>query len=356
VREALSFPDNAADVRVDAVALALAPGVGPRSYLERTKGFGSAAHAFGATIPAGSQARLRDEALRIIAEGEQRGARLLLIGDPDYPAPLLDLGDPPPFLFVLGDLTRITRPAVAIVGTRRATAYGERVTTALASALAAAGATVVSGMARGIDAAAHRAALACGGITVAVLGTGVDVAYPVAHRSLHRAIEQHGVVISEFPCGSCAQPASFPRRNRIIAALATLTLVIEAGEKSGALITADHATDLGRDIGAVPGQVDSPQSIGSNKLIRDGAHAVLSASDVLSLVGLADPSTRRDIAPALHGDERAIWTALADGATPIDVLTERAELTPRRALAAVTALELGDLIETLPTGELRRRR
>src|SRR3954454_10976043 len=121
VREALNSPD----VRVDAVALALAPGVGPRKYHERTKGFGSAAHAFGATIAASSQSRLRDEAVRVMADGARRGARLVLIGDPDYPAPLLDLGDPPPFLFVLGNLERITHPAVAIVGTRRATAYGE---------------------------------------------------------------------------------------------------------------------------------------------------------------------------------------------------------------------------------------
>jgi DNA processing protein len=352
VREALNFPD----VRVDALALALAPGVGARSYHQRAKGFGSAAHAFGATVPARSQSRLRDDALRVMADGERCGARLVLLEDSDYPASLRDLGDPPPFLFMLGDFSRITQPAVAIVGTRRATTYGERVTTALAGALAAAGATVVSGMARGIDAAAHRAALARNGVTVAVLGTGVDVAYPVGHRSLHRAIEQRGVVISEFPCGARAEPASFPRRNRIIAALAKLTLVIEAGEKSGALITADHATDLGRDVAAVPGQVDSPQSTGANALIRDGAHAVLSAADALSLVGLADPSTRRDIAPTLQGDERAIWMALADGATPMDVLIERAALTPRRALAAATALELGDLVETLPTGELRRRR
>jgi DNA processing protein len=352
VREARSSPD----FRVDALALALAPGVGPRGYDERTKAFGSPAHAFAATVPTGSRSRLRDDALRALADGERRGARFLMIGDQDYPPSLLELGDPPPFLFVLGDLSRITQPAVAIVGTRRATSYGERVTTALAGALAAAGATVVSGMARGIDAAAHRAALACSGTTVAVLGTGVDVTYPVAHRSLHLAIEQRGVVISEFPCGTRATPGSFPRRNRIIAALTKLTLVIEAGEKSGALITADHATDLGRDIAAVPGPVDSPQSTGSNRLIRDGVHAVLSASDVLSLVGLADPSARRDIAPSLQGDERAIWLALAGGATAIDVLTDRAELTPRRALAAVTALELRDLIETLPTGELRRRR
>ena len=352
MREARNYPD----FRVDALALALAPGVGPRGYGERANAFGSPAHAFAATVPAGSQSRLRDDALRAIADGERRGARFLMLGDSDYPASFLELGDPPPFLFILGDLSRITQPAVAIVGTRRATSYGERVTTALSGALASAGATIVCGMARGIDAAAHRAALACGGITVAVLGTGVDVAYPVAHRSLHRAIEERGVVISEFPCGTRAAPGSFPRRNRLIAALTRMTLVIEAGEKSGALITADHATDLGRDIAAVPGQVDSPQSMGSNKLIRDGVHAVLSASDALSLVGLADPSTRRDITPSLHGDERAIWIALADGAMAIDLLTECAELTPRRALAAVTALELGDLIDTLPTGELRRRR
>jgi DNA processing protein len=352
VREAPSYPD----LRVDALALALAPGLGPRSYRERAEGFGSAAHAFRATVPTRDRSRLRDQARRVSADGERCGARLVMFEDPDYPSPLRDLGDPPPFLFILGDLSRLTEPAVAIVGTRRATAYGERVTTALGGALAAAGATIVSGMARGIDAAAHRTALARSGVTVAVLGTGVDVVYPVGHRSLHRAIQQRGVVISEFPCGTRALPGSFPRRNRIIAALARLTLVVEAGAKSGALITADHAADLGRDIAAVPGQVDSPQSAGSNGLIRDGVHAVLTADDVLTLVGLAQASSRRDVAPTLTGDERVVWLALADGATPIDLLTERAELTPRRALAAVTALELGDLIETMPTGELRRRR
>jgi DNA processing protein len=351
VREAPSYPD----ARVDALALALAPGVGPRIYFDRTLGFGSAAHAFAATINPSSQVRLRAEAERVAADGERCGARLVLLEDPDYPRPLFDLGDPPPFLFVLGDLARFTTPAVAIVGTRRATPYGERVTTAVAGAVAAAGATVVSGMARGIDAAAHRAALARGGITVAVLGTGVDIAYPVGHRSLHQTIAQRGVVISEFPCGTRPLPGSFPRRNRIIAALAQLTIVVEAPDGSGALITSEHAADLGRDVGAVPGAIDSPQCTGSNALIRDGVHTILCASDALSLLKLNDPSTRRDAAPTLQGDEQAIWIALADGATAIDVLTDRAALTPRRALAAVTALELGNLIEMLPTGELRRR-
>ena len=351
MREASSFPD----ARVDALALALAPGVGARRYRERSQGFGSAAQAFGATVDPSDQARLRDEAARLAADAAQCGATLLLLGDEAYPASLLQLVDPPPYLCVLGDLSVLARPTVAIVGTRRATPYGERVTHALSGALAAAGVCVVSGMARGIDAAAHRAALARGGVTAAVLGTGVDIAYPVAHRSLHASIAQRGAVISEFPCGSRAGPASFPRRNRVIAALASLTIVVEAGERSGALITAEHALDIGRDVGAVPGPVESPQHVGSNGLLKHGAHAILGADDALSLLGLPDASARPNVAATLAGDERAVWIALEDGATPIDRLTERAALTPRRSLAAVTALELAGLVETLPTGEVHRR-
>jgi DNA processing protein len=290
-------------------------------------------------------------------DGEACGARLLLLDDADYPAVLLELFDPPPFLFVLGDLSLLARPAVAIVGTRRSTAYGERVTDTIATALATSGACVVSGMARGIDAAAHRAALRCKGATAAVLGTGVDVAYPAAHRSLHSMIVERGVVLSEFPCGSSALRASFPRRNRIIAALARATIVIEAGEGSGALITSEHATDLNRDVGVVPGPVDSPQCVGSNRLMQQGAHPILDPGDALLLMHLDDHMTRRaDASPALGGDERAVWVALAAGATPMELVAERSGLMPSRALAAVTGLELAGLIETLPSGELRRRR
>lgn len=352
MREASNFPD----ARVDALALALAPGVGVRGYHERSRVFGSAARAFRAAVNASDQPRLRDEAVRLAADATRCGATLLLFGDDAYPSPLLQLYDPPPYLCVLGDLSMLARPTVAIVGTRRATPYGERVTHALSGALAAAGVCVVSGMARGIDAAAHRAALGRGGYTAAVLGTGVDIAYPVAHRSLHASIARQGVVISEFPCGSRAGPASFPRRNRVIAALARLTIVVEAGERSGALITAEHALDLGRDVGAVPGPVESPQHVGSNGLLKHGAHAILGADDALSLLGLPDASARPNVGDTLAGDERAVWTALADGATPIDLLTERAALTPRRSLAAVTALEIAGLVETLPTGEVHRRR
>jgi len=352
VKEASRSPD----LRTDALALALAPGVGARRYRERAEGFGSAAHAFAATINPAEQSRLRDEALRLAEDGERCGARLVLLGDDVYPASLYDLVDPPPYLFVLGELATLSGPCIAIVGTRHSTPYGERVTMTLAGALAAAGVCVVSGMARGIDAAAHRAALARGGKTAAVLGTGVDVAYPVAHRSLHRTITDRGVVLAEFPCGNRAAPASFPRRNRIIAALAKLTIVVEAGEGSGALITADHALDLGRDVGVVPGPVESPQHVGSNKYLRAGAHPILTADDALSLIGLKDAAHHPDVSRTLSGDERAVWVALERGATAIDALTERAALTPRRSLAAVTALEIAGLIETLPTGEILRRR
>jgi len=292
-----------------------------------------------------------------VRDGAACNARLLLLEDADYPVALRDLIDPPPFLFAYGDLTMLARPAVAIVVTRRATPYGERVTDALAGALAAAGACVVSGMARGIDGVAHKAALARGGATAAVLGTGVDVAYPVGHRALHRAIANQGVVLSEFPCGAKPEAGWFPRRNRIIAALARLTIVVEAGERSGASITAGYATDLGRDVGAVPGPVDSPQSVRANQLIQDGAHAILTPRDALQLMKLDDPTARRAVVTSsLTGDERAVWLALEDGATALELVPERSTLPPNRALAAVTALELAGLIETLATGELRRRR
>lgn len=353
MREASSYPDT----RIDALALALVPGVGPQGYRQRAEQWGSAAHAFAATVHAAEQPRLRADARERAASATRCGARLLLLHDADYPAALLDLGDPPPFLFAIGNLAVLQRRVVAIVGTRRASPYGERVTTAIAGTVAAAGACVVSGMARGIDAAAHRAALARGGATVAVLGTGVDVPYPVGHRSLHRTIGERGLVLSEFPCGAPPAPASFPRRNRIIAALARLTIVVEAGQRSGAGVTAGLALNLGRDVAAVPGPIDAPQSAQTNELIRNGAHPILSANDALMLLGLTgDATCHPDVVPSLKGDERAVWLSLADGAMPVDVLTERLALPPNRALAAITGLELAGLIETLHTGEVKRRR
>ncbi|HEX6053358.1 MAG TPA: DNA-processing protein DprA [Gemmatimonadaceae bacterium] len=331
------------------------PDVGPRAYRERSAAFGSPARAFNATVGPRDRTTLRDEAERVANAGERYGARLLLIDEADYPAKLRHLFDPPPFLFVVGDLTLIDRPCVAIVGTRRATPYGERATAALTAELVDSGVCIVSGMARGIDSVAHRAALARKAATIAVLGTGIDIAYPASHRALHEAIGARGLLVSEFPCGARPGKYAFPRRNRVIAALAALTIVVEAGEKSGALITADHAIDLGREIGAVPGPIDSPQSIGTNRLIRDGAHAILQGDDALGLIGLRDKGVRPfPVAPVLHGDELVVWNALANGAAPVDWIVEHTALEPKRALSAITALELSGLVETSPVGELRR--
>ena len=277
----------------------------------------------------------------------------MLREDGEYPEPLLDLPDPPPHLLALGTLAAVVRPCVAVVGTRDPSSYAERVTRELCAALARAGASVISGMARGIDAAAHRAALETGGRTAAVLGTGIDVPYPAANSALHATIASRGLLLSEHGPGERATAGSFPRRNRIIAALAQVTIVVEAGARSGALITAGHALDLGRVVAAVPGPIDSPRSAGSNELLRDGAVVLASIADAVALVGLSPPAS----APRaeVQGDERMVWDALAPGPLDIDALTARCALPARRCLAAVSALELAGSIECALTGEIRRR-
>jgi DNA processing protein len=280
--------------------------------------------------------------------------RRLELGEEGYPPPLLDLRSPPRVLWAIGDPAVLKPPVVSIVGTRKATVYGERVTREIAGSLARAGACIVSGMARGIDGIAHIAALEAHGRTVAVLGTGVDIAYPAGHRPLHARIREQGLLLSEELPGAHAGPGSFPRRNRLIAALASVTIVVEAGVKSGAMSTVTHALELGRTVAAVPGPIDAPQSAGTNSLIRDGATVIADIADALQLVGLT-PSIGRPDAEVATAAERAIWTALADGALDVDTLAARSGLPARDCLAAVTTLELSGAIECALTGEIRRR-
>ncbi len=207
------------------------------------------------------------------------------------PAALCNVSHPPAGLWVLGDVDSLRGAPdrhVAIVGTREATPYGIRVATELATACARAGIVVVSGLARGIDAVAHRAALDAGGETVAVQGTGVDVPYPVSHRALHALLANQATVISEVELGTTAFRGCFPRRNRLIAALSKIVVVVEAGHKSGAINTAAHALELNGTVAAVPGRVDVPQSAGSNQLIFDGAQMIRSPADLLTLFGVPD--------------------------------------------------------------------
>lgn len=328
--------------------------MGAVTYRELTARFGSAERAFDEAEGQEGHREALIAADDLFARARACGARLLLAEDPEYPAMLADLNDPPPYLFALGALEMLAAPMVAVVGTRRATRYGERVARELSAALAREGVVVVSGLARGIDAAAHGAAMDVCGRTIAVLGTGVDVAYPAAHRALHARIAARGLVLSEELPGERASAASFPKRNRIIAALAKATIVVEAPVRSGALITATHALELGRTVAAVPGPIDSAESAGSNELLRDGAIVIAGVADALALVGLsvpvpAAPPEFRDAA------ERAVWDALAAGPADIDLLCARAALPARDCLAAVTALEMRGVIECELTGEIRRR-
>ena len=274
-------------------------------------------------------------------------------GSEEYPIELLELTSPPASLYAIGRISALTKPRVAIVGTRNSTGYGERTARSLTRTLVRAGVSVISGMARGIDATAHRTAIEEGGNTVAVLGTGIDVPYPVGHRQLHRSIGEHGLVLSENPRGATAHAGAFPKRNRIIAALAPVTIVVEAGFKSGALNTASQALELGRVVAAVPGPIDSVQSQGSNQLLRDGAVTIASVEDALALLGVSAPKDRP--VPNLPENERLVWDALETGCLEVDGLADKAGLNTPQCLAAVTSLEIMGLIDCLPGGEIRRR-
>jgi DNA processing protein len=273
----------------------------------------------------------------------------------EYPRELLDLQQPPSELYAMGSGEALASPRVAIVGTRDSTAYGERIARTLTRSLVRAGVTVISGMARGIDGAAHRTALEEGGNTVAVLGTGIDVPYPVGHRHLHRAIAERGLVVSENPPGMKAHKGAFPKRNRIIAALAPVTIVVEAGFRSGALNTASQALELGRVVAAVPGPIDSEQSRGSNQLLRDGAVLIAAPDDALALLGISPPKERGQATPLLPETEQKVWDAVVGRFVGIDSLPGITGQSMAECLAAVTSLEILGLVECSLAGEIRRR-
>lgn len=273
-------------------------------------------------------------------------------GASEYPSDLLDLPNPPERVYALGNPLALAGPRVSVVGTRNSTAYGERATRLLTAAFARAGVSVISGMARGIDGIAHRTALEHGGRTVAVLGTGIDVPYPAGHRHLHRTIAERGLVLSENPPGMTAYKGAFPRRNRIIAALAPVTIVIEGGRKSGALNTAGQALELGRVVAAVPGPIDSEQSVGSNELIRDGAVVIATVDDALALLGVNAPKEPREL--DLPDPQRRLWDFLADGPADVDRLSAKTGLSLGECLSSISSLEILGLVDCSLGGEIRR--
>lgn len=275
---------------------------------------------------------------------ESSGLRWLSRSDPRFPARLARIHDPPPGLFIrgTGDPSLLDRPAVAVVGARACSSYGGSVATSLARELTRAGIVVVSGLARGVDAAAHRGALEAG-VTVAVLGCGVDRDYPRAHAQLAARIADGGLILSEYAPGVEPAPWRFPARNRIVAGLAAATVVVEARERSGALITADLALDEGRDVLAVPGEITSALSHGTNALLRLGATPVTCAGDVLEVLGVSPPEPSANLTP-VEPRVAAVHAAVIDAPASVDQLVRRTGLGAGHVAAVLAELELLGLV------------
>ncbi len=281
-------------------------------------------------------------------------ARTLRPGDGHYPEALAQIAERPDVLRLRGSLG--DRRCVALVGSRHPDEYGEDLARELAAGVARAGLSIVSGGALGIDAIAHEAALEAGGHTIAVLGTGVDVVYPASHRALfERIVEAGGALVSELPDGTPGLPHHFPRRNRIVSGLSEAVVVVRAGERSGALITAAWARTQGVPVLAVPGDVRDPLSAGTTALLRGGAAVAASARDVLAALGLDGPRERQLALPALGGEESALLSALARRPRHADEVARAAKLAPGAALAGLLALEVRGLCEQRPGHYFLRR-
>ncbi len=281
-----------------------------------------------------------------MAQVEKNAIKILTWNDVDYPVHLKEIEQPPPVIYMRGDVTQEDGWAVAIVGTRAVTPYGRQVAEELATILAQNGVTVVSGLARGVDAIAHNSALRAGGRTLAVLGSGVDKIYPPEHRQLAEKIFLQGAVISDYAPGTPPESANFPPRNRIISGLSLAVVVVEAGDISGALITAEFAVNQGRDVFAVPGPVNAPQSKGTNRLIANGARILLQPADVLEALDLTRNVERREVRRAVPSDatEAALLNYLGTAPVHVDEIRAQLNLPVEKISAALTMMELKGMV------------
>jgi DNA processing protein len=277
---------------------------------------------------------------------ETQNVRVLTWEDEAYPTRLKEIDQPPPVLYLRGELLGEDSWAVAVVGTRRVTSYGRQITEEIASYLAQNGVTVVSGLARGVDAVAHQAALKAGGRTLAVLGSGVDRIYPPEHRALSEKIIQSGALLSDYALGTPPESSNFPPRNRIISGISRAVIVIEAGETSGALITAAFAAEQGREVFAVPGSILAPQSKGTNRLIQQGAHPLLNAQDVLDTLDLAHISEHRTVRKVLPADETEAKLLNVLGPEPlhVDEIRNQTDLPIDKVSATLALMELKGIV------------
>jgi DNA processing protein len=360
-----------------ALRLSLVDGVGPRTRQTLLDRFASAEAVFqaphgellevdgvGPKIAAAIVAAAHSQqAEQELARCRELGVDLLSRDDPAYPPALARICDPPGILFCRGKLEPRDELAVAIVGSRRCTVYGRQQAERLAGALARAGITVVSGLARGIDAAAHRGALEAGGRTIAVLGTGLAKIYPPEHAELAEAVARQGAVITEVSLETAALPGLFPQRNRIIAGLSWGVVVVEASRNSGALHTVRHALEQGRDVFAVPGRIDSLASEGCHDIIRDGAVLVRHVDDILQGLGpLAAPVMAGGVDGSVHtarellldDQERRLLNLVTVDPIHVDLILREAGIEPSRALATLTVLEMRRLVRRLPGSQYCR--
>lgn len=361
---------NNSDATRDALALTLVTGVGPRLQANLLAAFQTPTQVLNA--PTEQLLQVDGIGLKVAeritsplnrpAANEMRkrcadaAVRLLLKNTHHYPSMLNEVGDSPTILFCKGTITEADQLAIAIVGSRRCTTYGRRQAERLGSALARAGFTIISGLARGIDAAAHRGALNAGGRTIAVMATGVTDIYPPEHADLAVEISKQGAVVSEFPLDKKPRPGMFPQRNRIISGMSLASIIIEATEKSGSLHTARHAMEQGREVFAVPGPIDSIASAGCHQLIRDGVPLIRNADDVIAGLGpLAKPTVTasnqtihdpREL--TLNDQERLVLDSIGSTAIHLDEVIGSLDIEMSRALSTITILEMKRFIRRLP--------
>ena len=374
----------------DWIALNMIRGIGPRTANQLLEKFGAPAQVFAASRLALEGCGLKSETIQELHDSEilekanaeierleQLNARVITLEDEDYPELLREIHDPPIALYVRGDLTKAyAKPCLAVVGSRRCSTYGVNAAQMLARELAANAITIVSGLARGIDAAAHRGALEvaeAGGLTIAIVGTGLETTYPKEHKKLEAQIIQNGAVLSEFPLGTPPLPQNFPYRNRILSGLCFGVLIVEAAEHSGSLITARLAYEQGREVFAVPGNITSQTSFGPNYLIKDGAKLVQQWRDVIEelplhlkekILGVQRPATKgketvvQPLFPAveLSEDERKVLDVLStDVPAHIDQLLLSTQLSSADLMNALLGLEMKDRIRELPGKSFIRR-
>ena len=318
---------------------------------------------FGSRVVGEAIASARSEAAvdEELAKAEEKAVRIVTLVDPEYPAVLREIDDPPMALYVRGEQPMDPARTIAVVGTRRGTRYGKMIAGKFSSQLAMRGCIIVSGLAAGIDAAAHQGTLDVGGFTVAVMGCGIDYPYPKRNQPLYERIVETGVVLSEYPMGSRPAKWTFPQRNRILSGLSRGVVVVQAPERSGALITARCALEQGRDVFAVPGNINALTSAGSNRLIKQGAKLVDSIDDILdeypdlNAVPAAGESEESPAEPKLGDAEAAVYELIGLEPVHVDDIIARADLSPTEASHILLLLQLENLIEEAEGGRYIRK-